>query len=375
MRERKVTGAAGLLVAGAVTAVAVAVIAGSDATTTRLVVAGTAPAGLPAGPLAASITARWSAPAAMAGESAAAGAAVVVAGADRVTGRDPRTGAERWSYRRGNARLCAWTARDGVVVGVFGRLHGCTDLTALAADTGARRWYRNADLGTTVTLTSANGVVVARSDDQLLAVDTVTGLNRWTARKPGCRYGPVAVGALGAAAVVRCADGRTLVVGHDAYGDTEHFSVAAPGTDAQVLSVDDSIAVLSRVGGVPTLTLYDQRGRVRGTVADGRLAAPGGATGTASGATILVWTGADVVAVDAGTRSVAWSADALGPPSLDGDRVLLAEPGGFVERTLFGGEPARRAVLRGGEPARAAILSRIGTLVVATSPDAVTVYG
>ena len=377
MRGRTVAGVVGALaVAAGAVAVMAPVVAGSAIRSSTLVTAAAAPARLPAAPLPATLRERWAAPGVGSVEAAVAGGSVVAATADRITGRDPSTGAERWSYRRSDARLCGWTARDDVVVAVFARAPACSEMIALDAGTGARKWYRTADIGDSATLTSANGVVVLRSGDRLLAVDTVTGLNRWTSSKPGCRYGPVEVGALGAAAAVRCGDGRTLVVTHDAYTDKELFSVAAPGTDATVVAVDQSIAVLATVRGTPTLTLYDQRGRVQGRIVDRRLAPRPGArmAGEGAGHTVLVWTGAVVAAVDTRTRSVAWSVPALGPPTVDGERLLLAEPTGLVERFVTDGRPSRRATL-GAEPPAGAILSRPGALVVATTPTGVTVYG
>lgn len=373
-------------VLAAAAAVAVPAVRHSDAATTVSVVAGSAPPALPADPLPTALRARWSAPPAMPSAmtsaatpvraAAAEGGTVVVADRTGLAGRDPVTGAPRWSYHRGNAELCGWTVRDGVVVALFGKAQRCTDLTALDLGTGARRWYRNADLGREVDLTGAAGVVVARSGDQLLAVDTATGLNRWTARKPGCRYGPVAVGTLGAVAVLSCGS-RIQVVSHDPYADSQRWSVPAPGADPLVLAVGEQRVAVLAGGRDRTLTLYDGSGHRLGTVTDSRLAgpaAPGWPTGIED-AGLLLWTGRLVVAVDPGAATVRWAARADGPPELDGGQVLFAVPGGFVECSLRTGRVLRRVTTEGGAPRRGARLARIGRLLVAASPDGTTVLG
>jgi outer membrane protein assembly factor BamB len=261
------------------------------------------------------------------------------------------------------------------VVAAYGKPHGCTDLIALNAGTGARRWYRNADLGTGATLVSANGVVVLRSGDTLLAVDTGTGLNRWTAKRPTCTYGPVQLSALGALVVLHCPD-QTLLVDHDAYADTEHWAAKVTGENPAVLSVGDPTALLSTVAGSPTITTYDGQGKVRETVTDPRLAVTGGVPPAAIGAGdyVVLWTGAGVVGVNVTTRKIAWTAPSLGAPRLDGQAVLLTDSGGFTERAIASGTVIGTTRLD-TSPERYATPGRIGALVTANAPDTLTVYG
>jgi hypothetical protein len=366
----------------AVAAVAVPAVRHSDAATTVSVVAPSAPPALPDGPLPAVVRARWSAPSAPSAPStpvaaAAQGGTVVLADPAGVAGRDPRNGTQRWSYHRGNAVLCDWTVQDSVVVAVFGKRRRCTDVMALDVGTGARRWYRNADLGPEVELTAAAGVVVARSDDQLIAMDTATGLNRWTDRKPGCRYDPVAVGTLGAVAVLHCGS-RTQVVSHDPYADKQRWSVPAPGADPVLLAITGQEVAVLAGDRDRRLTLYDGSGHRLGTGTDRRLAGPAPPdrrTGVEVGGLLLYWTGRLVVAIDPAAATVLWAARADGPPTLDGDRVLLAVPGGFVERSAGAGHALRRVRVQGGGPDRGARLARIGRFVVAASHDGTVVFG
>jgi outer membrane protein assembly factor BamB len=355
---------------------AILVVPGSDAATADISVAAVALPPLPSGPLPASGAVRWSAPSLPAGGPAVDGGTVVVAAGGRISGRDPLTGAERWSYERGNATLCAWTVQDGAVVAAYGKGHGCTDLLALDAGTGARRWYRNADLGPGATLTSTRGVAVARSGDQLIAVDTVTGLNRWAARRPGCQYGPLLVNTLGAVVVLTC-PGRTLLVDHDAYADTEHWAVDVPGTDPSVVDVGDPTTLLSVVGGRPTLTMYDGRGKAQGSIVDARFALGRGGppAGVSAGGTTVVWTGTAVVGVNTRSRVVTWSAPALGPPTLEGENVLVSQPDGFTQLAVSSGAVLHRMRLPGSRPDPDTAPARVGILVATSGPGAVTVYG
>jgi outer membrane protein assembly factor BamB len=358
-------------------ALAVPAVRHSDMATTVSVVAGSAPPALPAGPLPAVVRARWSAPPGPVMAVGADGGTVVLADSTGVAGRDPVSGAERWSYHRGNAALCAWTVQDGVVVAVFGKRHGCTDVTALDAGTGARRWYRNADLGPEVDLRGAAGVVVARSGDQLIAMDTATGLNRWTVRKQGCRYDPIALGTHGAVAVLHCGS-RTQVVSHDPYADKQQWSVAAPGAEPVVLAIGDRDVAVLAGDRDRKLTLYDGSGHRLGTATDRRLAGPAPAdppTGIEAEGLLLYWTGRNVVAVDRTGVRLRWAAPADGPPTLDGDRVLFAVPGGFVECAPASGRVLRRVRAVGGGPDRGARLARLGRLVVGASRDGTVVLG
>jgi outer membrane protein assembly factor BamB len=376
MQRRRIATAVGLVVVLVGLGIgAIVLVPASDAATTELTVAAAAAPTPPAAPLPAAGGVRWSAPSLPAGGPVVDAGTVVVAADHRISGRDALTGAERWSYQRRNAALCGWTVQDGAVIAAFGKRHGCTDLIALNAGTGARRWYRNADLGPDATLVGTGGVVVARSGDQLIAVDTATGLNRWTARRPGCQYGPLRINALGAVVVLTC-PGRTLLVDHDAYADSEHWAADVPGADPSVAAVGDPTALLSVVAGRPTLSLYDGRGKVQGSIVDPRLARGRGTpAGVSVTGRIVVWTGGAMVGVDTRSRTVSWSAPAVGPPVVDGADVLVSQPDGFTQRVISSGAVHQQLRLSGPRLAPDTLPARVGGLVAASGPGAVTVYG
>jgi outer membrane protein assembly factor BamB len=361
MRTRVVLAALAL---GGLAAVAVAVplVSSSDVANTEIRVAADSPAPAEPAPLPASLRPLWTAPARAAGPGTAPveGATAVVGGTDRAAGLDPATGRERWSYRRGNARLCSWTAGDGVVIALFAKGSGCRELTALDAATGARRWYRTVEVTTDATLTAGRGVVIVAAGEQLIAVDPGTGLNRWTQTVAGCRLDPAVAGDAAVATVGRCADGVRLV-GHDTYADREGWTLPQPaGSDPRVVAAADEIAVLTRSGDRATLTGYRQVedrnrrlvARREGAVTDPRLAYSDAAAGAATdGQVVALWTGSAVVAVDGRTRRVLWSAPATSPPLSAAGEIVVADATGVTARTVVEGrrvDRCRRARRSGG---------------------------
>jgi PQQ-like domain len=371
-RRTVLSGLAGCAVMAALVAGLIWVDSGGDAAASHdAAAAGPAPT-LPVLPMPDRVTRRWSAPSTPPGEITADGSMVVVAQVNALSGRDARTGTQRWSYRRDNATLCGWTVRDRVVVAAFRIRHGCRDIVGLDLGTGARKWYRSGELGDTIAVSSAEGVVIFRGTDRLLAVDTGTGLNRWFTTRTGCTYGPLLVTNLGAVTTLTC-NGVVKVVNHDAYADTEHWASDATSTDAVAVGVGNPTAVLGNVGGKPTLTTYDERGQIRSTLTDPRLAFTGIPTGTSIDGQTLVWTGRAVVGVDTLAHTLRWSQPALGPPRANGNGILLSEPAGYVLRSLAAGLVLQRSAADRTDPDTS--LSRVGALVVDAGANTVTVYG
>jgi outer membrane protein assembly factor BamB len=381
-RRRVVGIVAGVAAVAALIGVAVLIVPGSDAATVDIRVAAAAPQPVPERPLPGAVEQLWSETGTPASTGAVDAFTAMTADSRQLTGRDPATGAERWSYRRGNARLCAWAVQDGVAIAAYRKSTGCTDLIALDVGTGQRRWYRNAELDPAVGMAAAAGVLVVAQPDQLLAIDTATGLNRWTYSKDGCRFGQPVVGDRGTAVLVDCAGGQTRLLLHDSFGEKELWGVPAPA-DARLISADEAVSVLAGSDRGPMLRRYGDKGRVAHTVVDRRLAVPDGATegGTAAPSArvtdpaLLVWTGTAAVAVDTRVGAVLWSVKALGPPLSATGRALLVEATGFVQRSLSTGKVTGRTAVTGSEPPEGAALGRVGGLVIAGSPAGTTAYG
>lgn len=383
MRTRAVVAAAaGAVALAALALVAVPVVRHSDALNTEIRLAPDNPLPAETAPLPATVRPLWSASSGAAVTSVE-GSTAVATSTHRVAGLDPATGRERWSYRRDNARLCGTTLRDGVVVALFARSHGCRELTGLDAATGARRWYRTIEITTDAVLTSGPGIAVATAADRMVAVDTGGGLNRWAwTADAGCRLDPAVAGPVAVATVARCGTEARLVL-HDPYAEKAPWVGPQPaGSDPRVVAADGEVAVLDRTGGTATLagwtTSLDKDGKLVGrrvgAVRDARLAYGPGAAAVTEGQLVVVWTGKAAVAVDTRARTVLWSAAATGPPTLAEGQVLFADGTGFTARPVATGTPVTR-IPAGGEALGAAVLSRVGRLVVAATPGRLTSYG
>ena len=364
-------------VVGGLTAAVIPVVAHSDLATTDIRTAASAPPTLQAAPLPASLRIKWTVPEEVAsGGGAAAGPTVVSTLGNRLAGIDPATGRERWSYRRGNARLCSWVAQDGVVVAAFAKSNGCRDLIALDQGTGARKWYRTLEVTSNVTLISASGVIVAVSPTQLIAVDPGTDLNRWPYSKGGCTFQSPAIGQLATVILATC-DGQARLLGHDPYAEKERWNLQAPAGARYVLAADGAVAVLVGSGSTTAVEFYDGDGKHLGRLADPRLAPVAGVAPVTrvSGAVLLVWTGSTVVALDTGTRRVRWAAPADTAAVVDGDQVVLTTGTSVVSRAVSSGRVIGTAAVAGTTVPAGAVVARSGAMVVVTSGGRTTGLG
>ena len=365
----------------AVVALAVPVVLHSDWANTTVRTAA-APRKLGLVPLPATLRLRWQAAGLPPAGAPSAGAAavqsdtVVVATAHRIEGRDPETGATRWFYERRNATLCDWTGRDGLVFAAFRKGHGCRDLVALSAGTGARTWYRNAELDADITLSAMPSVLIAANPHGLVAFDTGGGLNRWTYGKSGCVLSPPVLGDLGVGLLAGCGSAAPQLVLVDAFSGKERFKPVAVGGAARVLSTGQAVALLSGGAQRPTVTLYGQAGTPTASFTDARLRYddPGQAGATVYSGLIIGWTGRVVFAIPVGSPRLLWTVRGTGPAGTDADHAVTAAAGGFAEVNLSTGRITRTVPAPRGEAAPFA-LDRVGTLLVASGADGTAVFG
>jgi outer membrane protein assembly factor BamB len=370
---------AGLVAVAAVVAVAVPVVRHSDALTTTIRTSADNPAVPETGPLPAAVRQLWTAPTGAAG-APVEGPTVISTGPDRVAGLDPRTGAERWSYERGNARLCSTSRQDGEVLAVFAKADGCRDLIALDAATGKRRWYRTLELRTDAVLTTGPAVGVATAGDRMIAFDTGGGLNRWTYTAAGCTLDPAVVGQAAVVTVARCAAGERRLIVHLPFADKDPWvGTLPPGSDPHVLTADERVTVLSGSALSTYSVTQDADQKVTAALTgevprDDRLTTTGTPVAVADGDFLVVWTGTTAVGIDARNRTVLWSAAATGPPTLAEGQVVLAGTGGFTVRPASTGAPVTTVPAGTPVPDRAG-LSRIGRLVVVAGAGRLIAYG
>lgn len=143
-----------------------------------------------------------------------AGGTLVTYSRHTVGGRDARTGQRTWTYTRGDRDVCTAAQFPGTpstTIAVYEKDGNCDELSAFNSQTGRRRWTRTLDMdgmplnghpafqATPYTLMVSSSAVV-------YALDPVTGYNRWTYTRFGCRIGGVVLGSTGALISQNCSD-------------------------------------------------------------------------------------------------------------------------------------------------------------------------
>lgn len=141
------------------------------------------------------------------------GGTVVVYGRHTVRGLDARTGEQTWSYTRSNRVVCAALQSAGTTVAVYRVGGNCDELTALASDTGKRRWTRTLDQdGQPINGRASYQVfpysVVVSTSSFVYVIDPSSGINRWTYGRYGCAIGRVTLGSAGALISQTCTNPR-----------------------------------------------------------------------------------------------------------------------------------------------------------------------
>lgn len=199
-RDRVV--AAGL--AAAVAAFAVAVVAGSDGAATESTVAAGPAAELPTPfRVPTTFTEAWRAPSDATPVPVAQGSTVVTGDDGEVVGRDPMTGRQRWRYAR-DVPLCTLAGEWSRAVAVHTKGSGCSEVTALDADTGVRKAQRNGDaeqgtrlLGDGAHLVTTGATLLNVWSQDLLRTMEIGALpapvNPGKQPRSGCRFATVAV--------------------------------------------------------------------------------------------------------------------------------------------------------------------------------------
>lgn len=302
----------------------------------------------------------WHAPDAASSRALVAGG-VAVTGDDRsVIGHDPVTGAQLWRYRR-DLPLCGVESQFGQVLAVYRDQRGCSQATLLSADDGSRRTARSSYMDPAVRL-SVDGTYTLAYGSRRLEMwrsDLVRTLeygyvdapvNTKTQPRHGCTLLSASSAATRLAVLERCPDdpANRLSVLNPAPKDNtvpEEFGshvLTGPGADsadARVIAVSDNrIGVYlpggpAPAGGTPTpprLAVFDASGNF---VASRELPGPlsAGAATTRIGSALFLCTGADLIALSAGTLDVLWTAPgALGTPALMANRVIMPVAGAIA---------------------------------------------
>ncbi|WP_040797919.1 Rv3212 family protein [Nocardia higoensis] len=389
-------------IAVAVVLAAVVVWARGDATGTESVTAAE-PATTPAAAveLPTALRELWHAPDDASERALVAGGAVVTASDGTVTGRDPQTGAELWHYRR-DMPLCGAEAQFGMVVAVYRDERGCSQATMLSGNDGARRTARSSYMDDEVRLSVDGTYLLAQGSDRLEMwrsdlVRTVeygyvdAPVNVKTQPRKGCTLLSAASSSSRLAVLESCPDdaGIRLTVMNpspkdntvpEEYGSRVLTGPDARSRDAKVIAVSDSKILLYQPGTdlaservPPRLSVFDGNGN---PLATHELSAPmDDPRTTRVGSVSLVYTGTELIALNAATFEPQWTVPgAVGTPAAMATRLLVPVPGAIVAVDLVtGAEVARIPVDRSGSADSDISLAVLGEIVLEKRGD--TLYG
>jgi hypothetical protein len=137
------------------------------------------------------------------------GGTIVTYSEHSVGGRDARTGARTWHYTRTDRTICSVAQLSGTTIAIYANSGNCDEVSAFASGTGARRWTRTLDMdGMPVngqpTYQMTPYTLLVATPSVIYAVDPVTGYNRWTYGRYGCRIEHTALGSSGALISQNC---------------------------------------------------------------------------------------------------------------------------------------------------------------------------
>lgn len=275
---------------------------------------------------------------------------VVTAADGQVAGRDPSSGAIRWSYQR-NLALCTVGAAFDRVVAIYQRGQNCSETTTLYWADGRRAAQRTGPVEAPTRLTgdSDQAAVTGLHYLEVWRSDLVRTLDYGrlptpaqpaTQPRPDCTHGSLALNSGRLAVVEHCPAERStrLTVQQTRPKDPDQpevdFSTLVPGTQARVVALSaDRVAVA--VPGPPRLLVYNAKGDMVGAYplsvpdADLRGDPPGGLSTVTRTPTGYFWfTGSATVALGAGDLQPLWTRPgSLGPGSVFAGRLLLPTPG------------------------------------------------
>lgn len=304
-----------------------------------------------AGAVPGGFTELWRAPSPATPAPIAAGDGVVVAGGSTVSGRDARTGQERWSYTR-DLPLCTVASAFGRVLAAYRNDEYCSELSSLNPGSGARGPARTLDVRPGTRLIG-DGPLLATGQDYLetMRSDLVRTTEYGAVRaleepddqpRTGCTYTSFAAGGGRVAVTEGCPSDTsqrlTVLRPDSAKGDqpASDSSTELGVRGAQVVAVSaDRVAVL--LPGEPRLLLLDRAGKRVGefplaTAPPAFTPSDGVARVNRDQGGLYWWAGGATVSLDPGTLAPRWTLrGTLGPGVGYAGRLLVPVPGGLAD--------------------------------------------
>lgn len=314
----------------------------------------------------------WSTPSPATTRPVLVGGVVVTGEGSTMSGRDPRTGAELWSYRR-RGELCGVSWVYKYALAVYPDRRGCGQVSAIDGATGQRGPTRSSYADEQVRLTADGTIVLAlgstrlemwRSDlVRMLSYGELDAPVKPSARRldSGCTLLSAAAGPSAVSVLESCRDQpglqlRLLRPGKDE-DEPEQRDVPLPtlaaDSGARVVAVTDTTTAVYLPTPAPHVDIIDETGT---TVSSTALAAPPTAFAVSKpGDVISWWTGDAVLVFDPADLSYRYTVGArdgtgpLGPAALMANRMLIPVTGGVAvynpatgeyERTIAVDRPA-----------------------------------
>ncbi len=301
-----------------------------------------APSPTPARAVPASLRQLWTATSAATVQPVAVGGTVVTGDGHAVQGRDPVTGAVRWSYSR-DSDLCgvSWVYRYAVAV--YRDERGCGQVSTIDGSTGRRGPARSSYADKRVELSSDGTTVLSAGDTrlELWRSDMVRMLSygEIDARvKPsskglhtGCRLTSAAASSAATSVFEACgrqADLRLTLLRPSKEEDEPGLrDVPEPGigvdSGARVLTVTETRTAVYLPVPQPRVDVVDETGA---TVGSTLLPKPPSASSVVSrpGNLVTWWTGDKVMVFDAANLTYRYSIGAAGPSVPVGPATMMA---------------------------------------------------
>lgn len=311
----------------------------------------------------------WAAPSPATTRPVLVGGVVVTGAGAQMSGRDPRTGAELWSYARG-ADLCGVSWVYKYALAVYPDRRGCGQVSAVDGATGQRgptrssyadKQVRLSSDGTTVLALGATRLEMWRSDlVRMLSFGEIDAPVKPSARRlgSGCTLTSAAASPSAVSVLESCGEQpglqlRLLRPGKDE-DEPEQRDVPLPTLDAdsgaRVVAVADTTTAVYLPTPAPHVDIIDETGS---TIASTALTAPPTAFAVSKpGDLITWWTGDAVLVFDPADLSYRYTvgprdgAVPLGPAALMANRMLIPVTGGIAVYHPDTGEYERTIPLR-----------------------------
>ncbi len=264
---------------------------------------------------------------------------VITYSAHTVRGRDALTGRTVWSYTRTDRRVCNAAQLSGTTMAIYAHNGNCDEVTALYSDTGKRRWTRTLDKDGV----PFNGrpayqwtpfTLMLTSPSAIYAIDPVSGLDRWTYTRFGCRIERAVLGTGGAlisqdcvhpdcSNLVHCGAGQQLLLrdgtagnGDNSKKDRDQVKWNLIGNREVPVSAGLVVSALNRATG----QLVEYRVDAAETITSLPLSPPPasltGLTASETSEAQIVWLDGVTYALSAGRSTPIWTARTVAAPTV-----------------------------------------------------------